>query len=526
MPTDYTFPVKKWATNDVISKEDLNRNLMPAVDRYNGGMGPHNIKSRAAAVAESKSIDDVAQYAFMRPHFVVKDVDPGVAQSTPPTTAGSGPDASSKIEDTYEWQLVDDMQLNITLAGRAFFKIYAWCQVFRDGWASGPYTLSSEYQLALRVDGRILEDQFTGFQEESENNFMPLRPHEPKSKSPPIPPKRIAVRKAHACAFGAKPTLLTYTLMLEPGSHTIELCARRVFLDPRRIRTATFTSGNIDVYVYSRKLIALEHSYEAAAGSGDANLTVSPFESEQPLSKADLGTAKLEAIAGKHNSASAGLEEGSIHRGGLNHNHLPSPLLDWGFASWNTAADETIRAEYQAYNSNTTTTNQTGGNGWFKLNDGTAGSGDFKVEPNGGGDFQTSAAATDLSFILVIGTVQVRNVRPHTALSVDPAYFGALGLGYKLSGGSDAIIDNSIGFVNYQNIHQTAGAARTEVNSEACVSLLSWVDLRTAPQMLANDIDYFQIYGAAIDARGTTANDTRLTHRRGSLLVLQFGYQS
>lgn len=519
MPTDYLHMPHQFRTNEPIIGEHLNRNIMPVVDRYNAGMGPHNMN-----VSLKTAPMPVATEARAKLHHLVATVDPGlsVASAGYPTTAGSGPDATYKIQNNMEWQMIsnssgpgDDMQLTITLTGQSFFRVWGWVQYARDGWGAGlANDGTNEAQFALRIDGAIVPSQFTGFQEESEGNWQPYKICIPKSLTNPAPPTVRRSRRCHVPGADMAPVCLVWNFQLDPGTHTIELVGRRNFLNLER------TQSDEDTYVYTRKLVAIEIPMVPAASSGAADLSISPFEAEDVVSKASLGTARIQTIRDAHNGSSSGLQEGSIRRGAFNNRHIPSAIIAKNTTNIVPSSPQTIRNDYPGFTSNTVSTSATSGTHWREL-DSSSPVGDLQLN-NGSGDWQTATLSTDASFIIIVASVWVRDVEDHaTPAGPDYGQYGALALGYY-DGTNHTILDNTIAFVNNHNKHAVGGTVRTVVNSENRVTLLGVIDIRTS--VLASDIEYFTVYGAGSDSTAGTANNCRLIYQNANIMAFQVAY--
>lgn len=514
MPTDYLHMPHQFRTNEPLIGEHLNKNIMPVVDRYNAGMGPHNMN-----VSLKSAPMPVATEARAKLHHLVATVDPGlsIASTGYPTPSGSGPDAVFQIENNMEWQLItnssgsgDDMQLSLTLGGSAVFRVWGWLQYARDLFGSAG---SPEAQFALRIDGAIVPFQFTGFQEE-EPNFHPTKISAPKSFANPYPPSVRRSERSTCPGAGMHPICFVHTFQLGPGEHTIELVARRNFLDLNRSR-----AGN-ECYVYTRKLVAVEIPMVPVGSSGAADLSVPPFEAEDVVSKASLGTSRITLIKNAHNGSSSGLQEGSVRRGAFNNRHIPSAIMAKNTVNIVPNANETIRADYPGFTSDTVSGSKTSGTGWYPL-DSTTPSANLQLD-NGSGAWQVATLSTDASFIVVVASVWVRNIANHGApANIVHGQFGALALGYY-SNSTHVIMDDTIAFVNNHNHHSVGGTGRTEINSETRVTLVGVVDVRTSA--LANDIDRFDVYGSVADSNGGTANGVRLVYRNANIAAFQVAY--
>lgn len=529
MSTDYEFPRRVYRDNQPVTDEDLNDNLSPAAERYSR-LGPHNISSSVSLTPAIASMTI--------PHFVSASVDPGlsIAVAGYPTTTGAGPDSSYLIENSYEWQRIDnsadsskDMVINITTAGTSFIKIFGWLQYMRAGltdlsqlpgadnvWAQITGH-SAEVQFALRVDGEIIRETITGFREEHEANFWPMRVREPKQMAgKPIPPRRINTRRSHSMGPWSKPVMLSWQLALEPGAHIVELVARRCFMRLDRTRDQFG-----DIYVYSRRLVVLEHPLIPAAGSGAAALSVVPFEPETTVSDTTLNTDRVDAIRDKFNQSSgAGVVDGSLKRGALNNNHLPSPLLAVDQDSISPSGARESDSDYPGYTSDTVQLSRNGGGtGWFPV-DATTGilaAAPFLRNDNGGSGFSTSSSG-DESFMLVLADVELQEV--NFALSASSAHFSIFSLGYQNAGGAVEIVNESCAYINDFNKHiQTS--ERTKAAERTNVSLMAFLDLSTG-NLLANDIDWWGVYVAGADTATGGANSVTTKWQHGAVQVFQF----
>jgi len=527
MAGDYLHPKRVYRIHQPVLKEDLNANLLQAAERISGEVGPHNIESRAKGLTLP-----LAVAAATIPHLKAASVDPGISVGATgyPTTAGSGPDATFKVGNNYEWQLItnssgsgDDMIETLTVAGRTLVKVWGKLEYAKSGndglagvgsavWAQN--THSAEVQFALRVDGEVVKKTMPGFNEESVANAWPIRVGDPKNVTFPIPPRKVHTRRSHAMGPGMKSYAVAWTLFLEPGTHTVELVARRVFLRLDRRRT---NFGNI--YVYSRRLICLEHPQKAAATSSAQVTTIPAFAVEQVVSDASLNTARVEVIQDACNQSSGGgLGPGAIARGAFTNKHLPSPLLACDIGTITPTGIQSTNNDYGGYTSTAVAPSVNGNTGWWALEDGGAPA--YLRATNGGAGFGTSTSSQDESFIIVIADVEVVGVKK-AALSAAVGYFGMLKLGYY-SNGAWVFMHETTSFVNDFAKHLVVGVEKTPVEERTNVTLIGVLDLREAGDLLANDIDHFQVFGCAADAVAGVANDVQLRWQRGSIMVLQF----
>jgi len=530
MSGDYLFPKRVYRTHQPVTVKGLNRNIQPAGERFSGRLVGHNLESRVRGLTAPLAAESVNKV-----HDVEAVVDIGVSRGATgfPTTTGSGPDSTYEVSNSYEWEMIansadsaKDMRISITPSGTSLVKIDAWLQYYKAGlegvrgvgsdtWATGHY--SAAVQFGLRIDGEIVRDSVTGFREESEANHWPIKPAAAKSIANFIPPRRINGRRSHAMGPGCKPVRLAWIVLLGPGEHTVEIVARRTYMQLTRKRSVW---GGI--YVASRKLICIEHPVVPAAANSSSLVTVPAFEAEQTVSAATLATDRIIAIRDAANQSSgAGLTAGAFARGALHEKHLPSPLLACDQGTLEPASDVTTNNDYPSFTSNTVVayaSGRTGNNGWWQLEDG-AGANYLRAD-NGGSGFGASTA-DDASYFVVSTDFELVGIDRLAGLTTIIAFFGAFAIGYY-SNGVPTIIDGAIGFVNDFNKHLAGGVERTRADERTTVSLLAKLDLRTS--RLSHDIDYFAVYGSGIDATFGVVNGVQLKWRRGAIQVLQYRY--
>lgn len=98
MPGDYLFPKRRFKSNEPLDADELNEALLPAAERVNGHIGPHNLRAplNAAIAAENDT--------FFRTRQVFVDVDPKLSTAQSPATRVKD---GFIVEQGTSWQVIE-----------------------------------------------------------------------------------------------------------------------------------------------------------------------------------------------------------------------------------------------------------------------------------------------------------------------------------------------------------------------------------------------------------------------------------
>ena len=103
MPGDYLFPKRRFKSNEPLDADELNEALLPAAERVNGHIGPHNLRAPLdAAIAAERD-------TFFRTRQVFVDVDPGLGPTQSPTPQVKD---GFTVEQGTSWQVIESDTAN------------------------------------------------------------------------------------------------------------------------------------------------------------------------------------------------------------------------------------------------------------------------------------------------------------------------------------------------------------------------------------------------------------------------------
>jgi hypothetical protein len=360
MPGDYLFPKRRLkSTGDVLDPTELNQSIQPAAERLNGHLNQHNIK---APVSSTIGIDTSV---FANPYYAYKAVASGVGYLTPPDSADA--DRFTLFGES-SWKAVDGAVVSLT-TGTSMLSVWAsawYSYQFADTGLTFDYTGNTRFvrsndgsivtynraavQFALRVDGTVIPETITGRVDTEQAPFYPYRVYGPRlredrdgdgsvdagdewpatpitSYAPVInatanprrggrvgPQSRRLDKTPHGMNCPSFPFRIGYTIMVEPGGHTVELVARRI---ANRHEQTNFISK---IEVYSRQLLVLDHPFEVAGSvtSLTSPVTVPEFQPEDIVSASALETDRISPIEVSTNA----VEAAQIARGSLTSDHI------------------------------------------------------------------------------------------------------------------------------------------------------------------------------------------------------------
>lgn len=368
MPGDYLFPKRKLrAIGDVLDPTELNQNILPAAERLNGQLNQHNIK--APLDNSVKLTSDL----FMTPYSAVQYATSGLSYTSAPTSASGDIFA---LYGESSWRLVSGASVTVP-TGTSMLAMWAtawYCYQFADSsltfhdpsgagstatrWAysadSGTGNAFARYyraaiQFALRIDGTVIQETMTGRVDTEQAPFFPYRvtaprlredrngtgtstgdvwsgdptagnaPNPDSTASPKVggrvgPQSRRLPRTPHGVNYTCCPIRIGYTILTEPGAHTIELVARRI---ANRHTQSTFISK---VNVYSRQLVVFDNPLEQVntTTSLASPVNIPELQPEDVLSAAAIEVDRISPIETSSNS----IEAAQLARGALNSDHM------------------------------------------------------------------------------------------------------------------------------------------------------------------------------------------------------------
>lgn len=533
MSGGYIFPGLALRSTDVLDPRVFNDAILPAAERYSGNLNAHNFDG--VPMKSALLVGDGAYYdhAYVS---VLSDPGNGTWGTANPASPQSGSADMWTLPNDMTWYTVGSMTRTIT-TGTSILWVLAWLQYTWHVWTGGAGIVphpginatpfpgdypGSDRQpanvlFAIRVDGCIVPGVSTGQNRHTIRNRQAIRHAQDFTPSGYYPgPRQPTGAEGHALGAHHRPVRLSTRVPVQPGSHTVEVMARRV----PSTEKAGFASNDY-IGVYSRRLFALDMKQMPPASLAAAFATATAFESEDPFSAAAVDTAAYQGIRAAYNA----VDEGALARGALMNEHLPSAVLDVAQAT--ITVEQTTNDLYMGFGTGLSivpAAARTGDDGWWLLDDGGV---DLRTD-------QTHAAAFDVSsqrsLLLVLANVEVRSVRPNfaDAKSNFESYrdLGVFALGYRFladAAGTVRIVGETEGSFNSCNPNLATDGGGTDRNENRdiwCDIPLMWVlDYTDAP--VGSNIDWFGVYGSS--PRDNTGPDGRVdvTYRNGAILVLQ-----
>lgn len=345
----YRFQTSKLRSTDFVDNKLLNQALTPVAEELAGNISEHNIK--AFGFPNSK----ISPGAYQKFAFTSESVNPNIVANDIP---GPGDANAYLVPDTYTWDRVGNMVLS-PATGESILQIEGWLQyglyvdfsvggtqyrydIFNDvttlttlggGFTHSVFSGSlPRIQVAVRLDGVVIEQTITGV----ENIFDKA----PKQQYPSVPTKgqpgaatalsihTLTTDDTTSLQGECQPVRVGFHVPVNEGTHTVELVIRRVPIhDEMKIGknkwAAVIQPQYMPVYVFSRKLITIEHPIHPASGSTGSTFAISGYNDGDVLTAGSLQTDRLFPIRNTIND----LGTGNLARGALRAEHLPSRVL-------------------------------------------------------------------------------------------------------------------------------------------------------------------------------------------------------
>jgi hypothetical protein len=323
----YRFPKRKVGAGEPADPRIVDENIRPVAHELSGRLNEHNLK------AAQITADMVPSSTYYIPHYA----------SAPLRQSYDGESTfySYGIEyitlpDDGAWHAMDDIQLSFT-TGEDLLWIVGWCQIHSDAdidytllgtpIATGDWTSNRtrrpRVQVAVRVDGVVLQETVTGTIEIVSQPPWGLDPKTPVADAVSIHPFKTAgcssmVRARFSLRVQAH-------VPVQAGPHAAKLVLRRVPLDvsPDEITSFDPSVDNITVQVAGRRLLAMQIVQNAAATGTDDGVAVTNHVDQDPVTATSLFGGAIPPVASLEND----LTDGTIIRHGLRQVHLPSRIL-------------------------------------------------------------------------------------------------------------------------------------------------------------------------------------------------------
>jgi|9_EtaG_2_1085328.scaffolds.fasta_scaffold06816_2 hypothetical protein len=393
----FIFPKRVLQKEDVLDPVELNEDLQTVKVVSGGNLDLENIEGLGAQGLKSLGIPE--KEAYFKYHTANnKTVEPSFDTDRPLTlndqgVAQPGFDVDSPpadlflVPNTNTWTVIADTTITIT-TGQANLWINGWLQYVRNGWRFGEVNFGadgdvvttvtnlsqlglhhisngffgSRAHFAIRVDGRVIEWTVTGKRDVFSRSPLGMKPVQSLKKgSDKLPGTRVPDTRAVSPGPEVLPIRLGTIFPVEPGTHTIEIVARRV---PRR---KNVVQENDDVIgVHSRELHVIEMPIHAVqtTTSDVSDKKVFVFESEDPVDNSTLGST-VSNLADENNS----LKAGNIQREALFNTQLPSKVVSCLQTTINNDPDVLKAAPHWPGTVLQTVTSSSFGWGWYQLRD-------------------------------------------------------------------------------------------------------------------------------------------------------------
>lgn len=188
----------------------------------------------------------------------------------------------------------------------------------------------AQVQFALRVDGVVIPETITGRYDNEQGAFQPARIEDPVSTNVGLLVPRFKERP-DALGVPMYTVRLTFDVDVRPGTHVVELVARRAPMAAnRKFRLPSPTVGtrpdppeimpaDSRVSVYSRQLRVLEVPQEpTAAARFEGEVTVPAYSYEDVVSHESLDDDRLRVVVDALND----VKDYQVARGAINGAHL------------------------------------------------------------------------------------------------------------------------------------------------------------------------------------------------------------
>ena len=503
----YEFPTRGLVNTDVLDTVEMNGDVIRAAEKYSGRLNQHDFRAStiASAALAAGAYHTVRQNLFA-------SVDPGwrhALGSTPDTAPADG----FRLQNDGSWQVLDTMTSTFStgtgilwIVGWLNYVSHTWYGSYGD-WPASPLRdpCGADVQFAILLDGRIVGMARTGALNETLRTFIPATADVQRSGTNRPGPAAMRRDWAHSMGPPLCPVRFGAVIPVVTVSHTVEVVARRS--TALLYRSVRYVSDFI--VVLSRKLFTLEIPSMPPATSAAAAVDVSTFEPEDVFSAAAIGANRVNVIRNAYND----VQSGAVSRGGFNHFHLPTALLDRARSDIIPAALQTSNDIYPGYNTPTVAAAKTNGTGWWPLDDG-AGA-DLSTLANHPTVFNTTTLS---SYLLIFANVHVQTVRATGAGGGNHSRFGALALGYRRSDtGAQVIFGNTE--AHFNSFNPDLQSLTTDRNIDLDVPMFQVIDA-TAP--LVFNVDYIRVYGSSGDAIvAANPSTTEIGWLRGNIVVLQ-----
>jgi hypothetical protein len=360
----YIFPKRRLRKEDILDPRELNEDFSALTETFDAGLNEHNINERISS--------DIEPHLGNDPYYKVYSKwyasDPGIRGPVDGTVYVVPAHRTDSKFSSNAWNLPNDFQWHRVGSELDDFKLefdsttsdiwitaqfqYIWNEYHHYGRQHTPsggeylHTPSGGYQhnipknpasvqFALRVDGRVIEWTVTGKINPYGKTFWASKviagdygdaedtTYAQAGAGPMVTRRKQCGSLGRLC----QPIRLGTIWPLGPGKHTVEVVARRikgVTDDDWETANPREHIGSHDyITVYNRRLAFIEMPKMPAIVSADDRVLECPAFETEDLVSADSMAATVDVTRDVFND----LKGDSLHRGALNHEHLPSAVL-------------------------------------------------------------------------------------------------------------------------------------------------------------------------------------------------------
>jgi len=441
---DYIKPKRILRNSNVLTTDLLNDQLLPIAEAASS-INCHNIAYNAIA---KDMISAGAVYSMEYAEVVGETVEDGhAAGGSAFPSAPIGTTGFVEVPNNGSWERCVDSAITIQSSSEVLV-VFANAQYIWHTFGTGTnnHLLEKDHSCGVVLSLIVGDIQYdmSGFVDPLYTPALPIRAGVQRSSGSRLPgPVDKFQAPCGACGPELLPVFMMAVVPVTPGQQTCVIAAKRVNTEEE----TSFISGDF-VEITQQQVFALRIPWRSSASDASDGVAVAPFESEDTLSAASIGTDRVTAVRDKLNTVTAGM----LGRGALLSDHLPQALhsaVESHQGTVGTGASVAMSVYYY------TGYDVTSDAHWY-LNTTAA---------------NTSLLATDRVGMLVIGTVNVRGL----TCGEPSDYFVAVALFYREPSGSYVKLPES---ERYVNSFSWRSATFQEYHEEVVINVMAFVDYR------------------------------------------------
>lgn len=443
---DYIKPKRILRANNVLTTDLLNDQLLPIAEAASS-INCHNIAYNSIT---KEMISAGAVYSMDYAEVTGETVEDGHAAgiSTYPS-APIGTTGFVEVPNNGSWERCTESALTIQSASEVLV-VFANAQYIWHTFGTGAnnHLLLKDHSCGVILSLIVGDTQYdmSGFIDPLYTPALPIRAGVQRSSGSRLPgPVDKFQAPCGACGPELLPVFMMAVVPVMPGQQTCVIAAKRVNTEEE----SSFVPGDF-VEITQQQVFALRIPWRASAADTSDGVAVAPFESEDILSAASIGTDKVTATRDKLNAVTAGM----LGRGALLSDHLPQALHSATESHQGTVGTGTSVDMATYYYTGYSVTSSSH---WY---------------------LSTTAAnvallTTERVGLLIIGTVNVRGLNCFEWAD----YFAAIALFYRVPSGSYVKLPESERYVNSFSWYS---ATSESYHEEVVVNVMAFVDFRTS----------------------------------------------